>query len=419
MSANVPDDAKTQDASGGGPVPFNAFLTTSHPLAVALADNLLSRAEAWLEGRQRQMKERDREGTRTMLRAILANLIRAAAEGADPPAFGVSIRAARAAQTRYDRKGFTGLPALLEGLAANVDGFALSKSRRKGQPSVFGLCGPMAATFGLFAFKAEDVEQEPGETVWLLRDDGRPARYDETPEAKRLRDELETINRAIRGAGLGVVPDGGPVVLTGLRELRRRFAGRFDLGGELVGGFWQGLEPARRRAVRINGEAVGHIAFADLTTRLAYVAAGAEPPKGELPAAAPGFTRADHREGLRLTLLAMLASASPLLRLPKDAKGLLPPRATVGGVRAAILTACPELEPVLECGAMPRVDFIASGVMVASLLGMVQAGVVALPVDGDGFLFPRSKADVVAKAMREGAKAAAGFELPVNRNTPY
>lgn len=285
---------------------------------------------------------------------------------------------------------------------------------------------------GRFKFRAEDFEQAPGrETIWLTKVTARDyvadtverelIDYAETPETVRYREEMATINEALRKADMLMLSDGNPPPLTSLRELRRVFnlppgspqgTERFDHGGRLWGGWWETLKRARRQFMRLEGELVAELDFSSLFLRLAYLEGGQTPPDCDLYAMVPGL--ADWRDGVKQVLNALFFQTAPMLRLPKGAKALLPPRASAATVRAAILTAHPVLEPILETGIGGRLFFKESQILVAALLRLIRQGhFAALPLH-DGILCPRSSAAIVEKAMGDAAEEIVGFRLPIS-----
>lgn len=427
-----PEDAQVERSARM----FDPYLTSTHPIVTTLAANLADSCELLSANRQRKMKARDRENLNAMVHAVLANLARMIAEGANPPTVGVSLRAARQKTTRYDRRGFTGLPALLETLSNSGSGILLSKSYRKGTASAISVDPALGDALRRFKFRPEHFGQAEGrETIWLARTqrdyvDNSTEReeidYADTPETERYRAEMQTINSALRNADIRMEPSEGPLVLTSLRELRRCFnlpggspegMERFDLGGRLFGGWWENLPSNRRDMIRINREPVADLDFASMFLRLAYLEAGVRPPEGDLYAVS-GLSEARWRDGVKKTVSAMLFRVGPLTRLPKDVKALLPPRASGGQVRTAIVTAHPALAQVFETGIGLRLMFLESQIIVGALLRLAGKSVPVLPMH-DGLMVPRLKTDMAAKAMGDASEEITGFRLPITLKAFY
>lgn len=244
---------------------------------------------------------------------------------------------------------------------------------------------------------------------------------------RQYRAEVERINAALQETKMALEPDGGPLVATTLRHLHRSFnlppdapegTERFDCGGRLFGGWWSNLPKERRHLIRIAGEAVADLDFASMFLRLAFLEAGEKPPEGDLYAAVPGLGEPRWREGVKKTALAMLFRTSPLLRLPKDAKGLLPPRMSGSIAREAILSAFPALASVFEQGKGLGLMFTESQILVAALLDLADRKIPALPMH-DGLMVPISKATPAARAMQDAAERICGFRLPITVKATY
>ncbi len=407
---------------------FDPWLVCRHPVVVALGGDLLRRYEGLAPPRKRAMKAQDRANLETALRGLLANVAYAIATNAVPLSIGVRIRAAKQRLTRYDRKGLANLPAVLETLdgAGLLD---LRKSTEKGTASAV-IPGPdiMAALRGL-AFGPEHFEQAPGREVICLarteRDfvDGTTTRelidYRDTQQTTRYRGEVETINRFLASADLGMAPDGGPLVMTSVRECRRHFSvppeaqgEPFGYGGRLFGGWWQELPKSRRHAIRIAGEPVADLDFTSMFLRLAYLEAGAVAPESDLYATVPGLAEPRWRQGVKKVTSAMLFRRSPLTRLPRGLKGLLPDGITGAEAREAIRSAHPALVSVFETGIGLRLMFTESQILIAALLRLVAKGIPGLGMH-DGLMVARSKIDEAKAAMSEASAEVVGVALPV------
>jgi len=413
---------------------FDPWLTSTHPAVAATAASILAGYEHLSPPRRRSMKARDREALGRMLRAVVANFAYAIATGVRPPAIGMSLRASKRKLTRYDPRGFSGLPVMLEALSGPAT-FSLHKSDRKGTASALTAGQALAETLSRFRFRPEHFGQAAGrETICLARVerdfvDGtttrEPIDYSDTAETRSHRAEMEKINAALATAPLGMAPGGGPPVFTAYRPLRRHFnlppdspegTERFDLGGRLFGGWWQDLPRTRRHAIRIAGQPVADLDFASMFLRLAYLRAGLMPPAGDLYAGVPGLSDARWRDGVKGVASAMLFRSSPLTRLPRDLKGELPPGLSGSRVRAAILTAHSGLAGVFETGCGLGLMFTESRVLLASLRRLRDEGVAALPMH-DGLMVARSQAGLAELAMGDASEEVTGARLPISLKT--
>ncbi|MCZ8377035.1 MAG: hypothetical protein O9342_16805 [Beijerinckiaceae bacterium] len=416
---------------------LDPYLTTSHGVITVLVDNIMYDYQRNAPARQRKMKQADRLNLEAMLTTVLANLALAVAEGVDPPTIGVSLKAAKRKLTRYDRYGFTGLPRVLGLIGGSGGLLSLERSSRKGVASAVTAAPDFKATLARFKFKPEHFEVAEGrETIWLSRltrdyvsgtEQREMIDYKDTEETNRFRGEVVRINEALRKADIALAPEDGQTVITSLRFLHRSFnlqpdakegTERFDLGGRLFGGWWMNLPKERRHLIRISGEPVADLDFASMFLRLAFLEVGQRPPESDLYADIPGLREARWRAGVKKVVLAMLFRTSPLTRLPKDAKGLLPPRMSGEQARSAILKAFPALESIFETGAGLRLMFSESQILIAALLDLVDQNVPALPMH-DGLMVPISKVSVAARAMQDAAEKTVGFRLPISLKAMY
>ena len=418
---------------------FDPWLSSTHRFVEVISDNLICNWNLVEPPRQRRLREADRQNRDAIIRAVVANLAFAVATGIEPPAIGISLRAGKQKKSRYDRAGFTGLPRVVSllGVRSGADLLTLSKSNQRGFASSI-VAGPsMLGHLQSFKFTAEHFHQLPGrETVWLSRTErdfagnveGRELiDYADTPESERYRAEMGRINDALTAADLSLEQGNAPTTPTRLRALRRVFnlppdapegAQRFDHGGRLFGGWWQGLPSIRRHAIRIKGEPVADLDFASMFLRLAYVEAGLTPPAGDLYASVPGLSEPRWRPGVKKVVSAMLFRSSPLTRAPRGTRSMLPSGFPASQLRSSILAAHPALAEIFETGIGLRLMFQESQVLVAALLALADKGIPALPMH-DGLMVAGSKDDLAARIMGDAAEAITGHRLPISLTKHY
>ncbi|KAF0232094.1 MAG: hypothetical protein FD175_289 [Beijerinckiaceae bacterium] len=416
---------------------FDPYLTTTHPLASEIAGIVVANWNHGLPARRRRLKDRDDKAIRDMVRAIVANLALAAFEGMEPPSIGVSLKDAKRKRSRYDRPGFSGLPRVIAVIDRTVDLLSLAKSSRKGTASAITATPPFAKAVAGSEFRPHQFHiARERETIWLSRmtrdyaagtEERELIDYRDTEETHRYRDEVGKINVALQAADLALHWNNGPPVATSVRQLHRSFnlppdapegTERFDCGGRLFGGWWMNLPKERRHLIRIAGEPVADLDFASMFLRLAFLEAGEKPPEVDLYAAVPGLEEPRWREGVKKAALAMLFRTTPLLRLPKDAKGLLPPRMSGSIAREAILSAFPALASVFEQGKGLGLMFTESQILIAAMLDLADQKIPALPMH-DGLMVPISKATPAARAMQDAAERICGFRLPITVKATY
>lgn len=427
-----------QMATGNAPLAklpmIDPYLTTTRPFVMAVAGNVAGHYETVWRPQQRKAKARDKATLAANVLTIFANLARATVErhheeGATP-AVGVSLRAAKQKRTRYTPEGVSGLPRVVETLSAHKAGLTLRKSGQIGVASAMVPDAAFRENLGRFWIKPEHFEDRADasrETIVLTKVTDRDYAkgtvsrelidYADTRETRRLRAEMARINDALRSADMRFeAHDGERLVLTRLRHLRRLFNSpngrrRFDRNGRLFGGWWQTIKSERRHAIRLDGEPIADLDFSTMFLRLAYIEAGHAPPEGDDLYALPGFER--HRDGVKEVVNAMLSRDTPMTRLPRGVKELLPKGAALGPLRDAILAAHPKIAGVFESGFGPLLMFRESEILVAAMLRLIEAGVTAVLPMHDGLMCPASKKAIVKAAMGEAAEAVTGFQLPV------
>ncbi len=146
--------------------------------------------------------------------------------------------------------------------------------------------------------------------------------------------------------------------------------------------------------------------------RLAYARAGVEQPSGDLYGGIlSGAQEAVHRQGVKQVVNAMLARDTPLTRLPKGCKELLPKGTKASSLRTAILERHAAIVDQFECGMAASLTRTESDILVAVLLRLIDIGIIALPMH-DGLMVRRDKADGALKVMREVSRERTGYELP-------
>jgi len=260
--------------------------------------------------------------------------------------------------------------------------------------------------------------------------------YKDTPETVKMRGQMRRLNEWLAGADVRFIPDGGEPVDQYDRVMRRIFntydeSERFDNSGRLFGGFWQRLNKARRKSIRVNGEEVVDVDFAAMFVRLAYATIGAVPPAGDLYEI-PGL--GGYRSGVKLAVNLMFNGSGKRTKWPKgmgvgvgddeaassgevpaaeyDAR--LPPGWTVAKTMTAILAHHPALAEVVQKGIGPRLMHLESNVLLEALEVLMARNIPALGLH-DGLLCPASKVDEVEGIMSKASYRVVGVALPTAR----
>lgn len=227
---------------------------------------------------------------------------------------------------------------------------------------------------------------------------GELAEYADTPTTRTYRDQLRRINQQLAEADVDV-DDAHPAAARidlSERTMRRYFNnGRFDHGGRLFGGFWQGLSKGDRAgALIIDGDTPVTVDYRQMAGRLLYAKAKGQPPEDCY--AVPGYER--FRAGWKKLLNAMLFQGDRLKRLPQGTAALLPPRIGFAEARRLLLDHNRPISHLFHSDVGFELMFLESQILVDVLLFLGKQGITALPIH-DAVIVSQIRADEVAKAM--------------------
>jgi hypothetical protein len=230
---------------------------------------------------------------------------------------------------------------------------------------------------------------------------GRTCNVTDTDVARGYRAQMDRINAWIAAADISCyfARDDGREVTDDDRFLRRIFNnGSLEQGGRLFGGFWQHMGKAQRLSeIFIEGELVVALDFGQMAARIAYGIVKATPPPGDLYSVPPFEF---FRKGIKAVLNALLASDRMPERFPMGTRSAFPSAATIADVIKAISQRHPALVPLFGSGACHQIFFLESEVLIATLLRLIDLGVVALPIH-DCLLVACSKKHFVRRVMLE------------------
>lgn len=268
-----------------------------------------------------------------------------------------------------------------------------------------------------------------------------PIDYADTPETRKYRDDLRSLNAFLKTAQIEFLDDGlEPRVDSFDRTMRRRFTifsnqkERFDQVGRLFGGFWQNMKSERRRHIRIGGEATANLDYSSMFTRLAYAELGVPAPAGDLYAI-PGFEK--YRSGIKLAMNCFLFDGGPRRKWPSELgigvgddlcaetdsdceaaryEARLPEGATVASTKTAILSVHPILERAWGRRLGYRLMFKESEIMMRALAELAAQNVPALCLH-DGLIVPVSARELAMNVMATCAYELTSSEFPVADKT--
>ncbi|MFM0662695.1 hypothetical protein [Paraburkholderia sediminicola] len=262
------------------------------------------------------------------------------------------------------------------------------------------------ADFGSSAAEEVIILKEAREDYWAKR---KRLQYEDTAQTNRYRDEMRSINAWLEEADIQMSVY-RPEINLANRRLRRCFNnGRFDQGGRLFGGFWQGMDKDERRDLLIDGDSAVELDFSQVGPRIIYGMAGAAFERDAY--AVPGFER--HREGIKKVFGAMTHADAPLASFPKKTKDLFPASMKIADVCGAVQRHHQPITDHFYTGVGMAAMFTESQIMVAALLRMKEAGITALPVH-DAVIVAESSAAAAEAIMLDVFHQCTGVQGSVS-----
>ncbi|SOE81965.1 hypothetical protein SAMN05446927_5267 [Caballeronia arationis] len=400
---------------------FNSHrIARSAPLG-ALVGEVIREVEQHEQSNGARNRKRKQQDQAVFERQIECLISEAAFRDFEEPGESVTISRSKQVLGRYNRyqssvMGKT-LPTLLDALSSPAMGlFETTKgvggsirvrgvqTTYRASPKLLGRLAPLRLSwsdFGLHRDEEVIVLKAPKEGH---RSKAKRIQYEETGQTIALRAEMRAINDWLESADIAYLGMPWEVDATD-RRMRRTFnKGRFDLGGRMFGGFWQGLHKPERKAIRIDGREVTVLDFSHVGPRILYGMAGAVPVADAY--AVPGY--ADHREGIKKVFAAMTYADKPLTSFPRETKSLFPRSARIGEVCGAIERHHPELSSLFYTGVGLEVMHRESQIMVAIMLELKEQGIVGLPIH-DAVVVREDHAQQTETIMLEVFRKVAGI----------
>jgi len=357
--------------------------------------NQLTNYEEYKRIRQRARRPRDKEVFEATVSAVICDLMHhhIVAEEGQRIAFSQSNKKL-GSKSRYKAVALNKtLPKLIRSLGAPEMQFV---EARKGERPYFdrATCSSMVAGKRLVRLMDEyDIGLDDlavmskRESIVLKRekkdywDKGGRAEYDDTNNTLKYRHEMNVINDAIAAADI----EFNPFAITSDREidvsdrhLERIFTqGRFDSGGRLFGGFWQGLRKSeRKRGITLDGEAVVALDYSQMAPRILYGLEGLAPPVTDAYTIA-GFER--QRGGIKKIFNTMLFVRERPSRMPKEIRSQVGDGISIGQVIGAVEAAHWPISRFFFTGCGHWLQFVESEILVDVLLRLHEEGQVGLP----------------------------------------
>ncbi|GLR60800.1 hypothetical protein [Rhizobium indigoferae] len=403
--------------------PWRFAKTEASKALITEAIGDIQRYEEQRKLRQRKRKEHDRETFELTAEAILCDLMHHALYRRPDAIYVTRSNAVLRDRNRYRPRVYgKTFPDVLDRLAAPELGWIVQEigdsdwrqgarrtSIRPG-PHLLARIDTGGITFadlGLARVTEPIILKSEKADFW---DEAQVIDYLDTEETSLFRREMRDINEWLRSADIDYGTyrgDTGHVPDTGDRDLRRIFTrGRFDNGGRLFGGFWQGMsKESRFDRLVIDGEAIVELDYAQMGPRQLYGIACAVPDAADLYAI-PGFE--EHRKGIKIVFSAMAFHDKPLTRMPRGAAGKFPRGARISEITEAIMRHHPAIADLFFSGVGHQVQFQESRIMVDILLSLKSNGIVALPIH-DAILVASSNAAVAKQVMADVFSHHVGF----------
>ncbi len=390
------------------------------------------------EARQRKRKQDDQERFALAVEALACNLLVNAMVAPDralavPRSNAVMHQKRRHKAPVYGAHFIRALELMIGAdlISQPQRGYNLHKGNAKA--STFLRIGPaLAEHLPVGSTTWEDFRREPWGDVLILKapkrapknpgevasssDDGDdPAvhlgeriDFEPTPETDALERQVVEINHFLAEAAFTVdiaalsepIDENGRIVDPTLRQVRRIFNNRrWDHGGRLFHGFWETMaKPDRFAALRIEGEFVANVDFAQLFPRLAYVRVGAVPDMVDLYEMQEGRR---NRAGWKKLFGSLLFADGTMGGWPSGTAELFEPPLAFPEAVGMIEARHPLIASLF--GTMVGFEFmrIESEILIDALPKLFARSIVALPLH-DSVLTSASKAEA-AKTVLEDA----------------
>lgn len=388
--------------------PFNPWRIPLSPNVASIVDEavrMLENYEGYYSKRKRKRRPADQDTFVATVAAILCDLMHYHLNGKTNGIFITRSNQVLGKKSRYrpDALGKT-LPNILDMMQSPEMGFLVQDLGSNGD---FGTTkrttikpsqrlvdrivehGVSLEDLGVSDLQEVIVLRRTKEDYW---DQGAVIEYDDTAQTNAMRDEIRSINAWLVAADISfddsVLDDEAKSVDIRDRSLRRIFTqGRFDSGGRLFGGFWQGLgKQQRRNGLIIDGEETVELDYGQMNPRIVYGLSMVQPVSTDLYSI-PGYN--EHRTGIKKVMNAMLFSDKPLTRMPKGVRGEFSKNHSMKEVAESILNAHDLIADKFYTGIGHQAQCMESNILVDALLVLKDSGMVGLPVH-DSILIPKS-----------------------------
>lgn len=436
------DGEPMEEAPEDNTRPFNPHRSAKSDAAKALVRDIAAELRA-KEERQRAPKKRDQEAFLATVEPVIADAIHLTLSTSPDASAWLTITRSNVLlgrlSTPYRAPALNGkLPDILDAL--HEAGWIL---QRKGDRSAYALvftdkygemrerrattitAGPrLLAAIATRGITFVDLERTRGPVIVLKQ--ARPSRWEaapltsfvETTETMRCAREMESINRRLAKAGIGLENGEQCQVDVTDRRLHRSFTqGNFRCGGRLAGGFWMNMPREQRLScLLIDGEHVASIDFNSFNALALYAMVHTPAPGGDLYLIA-GLE--EFRLGVKRFFNALLfaegrARMKKPRRTPEEKRAgtvLLPGDWPADRVFTALTERHGPISRYFGTNVGHELQRSESDILVRVLLALKRLGVTALPLH-DCVLVPLSRVEEAKRVMEEVSKAVLGTAIP-------
>jgi hypothetical protein len=275
-----------------------------------------------------------------------------------------------------------------------------------------------------YDIKPEHIRFKPPRECIVLKSakegfwgNSQPIEYNDTNQTHTFRSEVQLINDWIGGAKVDYLPHAPEEDIkadTADRHLRRIFTyEKFDSGGRLFGGFWQGMKKKHRKGIIIEGEPACELDYKQIAPRILYGVAGAKPPDGDLydiPQFANHPLKPLYRDGFKTLLNTLLFIDKPIKSKPKNTSHLLPSNHSAQDLAEMLRSYDQPIAPYFESGIGHYLQFLESQILIDVLMRLRDRGIVALPIH-DAILIPVSRVIEASDTMTTTFYDHTGFSI--------
>lgn len=274
------------------------------------------------------------------------------------------------------------------------------QSRLKATPQ---LCGLMEE----FGAPVESVPEDELRPIRLRTPiDGpngskRNLTFEPTEETERWAERVATGNRVRASARITLPPELQERIDRSAVNLHRIFNnGVFHEGGRFYGGWWQNVERAVRKLIRINGEPVVELDYGSIQPRICYHLEHVPLAPEQDAYSVSGRDPQVYRNAIKNVVVRLLGMSKEQrqMRRQGDQLGLFPTTKAFRTFVSEVEASLHAIQPWLRAGRIGQVQFIESEIADEVLWVLAKQSIPCLPIH-DSFIVPASAEVELGRAM--------------------